>query len=532
MGVHACPKTYRRTIVGIDLGTCYSRVAVWQDGDVAIIPDDTGRLSTPSVVAYTNHGVLVGEAAESLAPENISSTIFAPQRLVGTKFSNPWVHWYTKQWPMQMESGEDDRLLVRVTVNGKDMLLAPEDILSHLLSYLRRLAESFLRRPVVEAVVTVPSRYGGCQREALMAACLRAELAVPSLLISPTACAIAYTFMNRTPQRQFILICNAGGAFFDFALLKVEELHVTELSVGTELLDLDGCLSAYCKKELLDKYGVDLSTDSLTLWKLREACEQTKRKLSFCNVATVHLRKVTDEFDYICTMSRPHYEDLCKYEMAPIMEGLTGCLEDSRIDKAMVDEVIIVGGSSRIPLLRSIMIDFFHGKFPREVLQPEQAGVLGAAAFAAALVASGRGEDTPSDGSPSPRGKVCDATQDDEGEAESCCTASPIQSARMPRELQDLQVTQVVSGVPASVSDSSITSEDEEDMEFGEETQSTNVARDDQRNASFQETAHAARLVSQTFGGEPTRGRCQGEHAVPGDSFIKWPNRTKQAFRN
>eukprot|EP00401_Gymnodinium_catenatum_P006409 CAMPEP_0117562462 /NCGR_PEP_ID=MMETSP0784-20121206/54969_1 /TAXON_ID=39447 /ORGANISM="" /LENGTH=539 /DNA_ID=CAMNT_0005360033 /DNA_START=136 /DNA_END=1755 /DNA_ORIENTATION=+ len=371
--------------VGIDLGTCYSRVAVWQAGDVLIIPNERGRLATPSCVAFTDTCVLVGEAAQEQADTNPANTIFAPQRLIGDTFANPWIQCYMKQWPSSVVRSEDDKPLIRVRDRGKERLLRPEEIVTLLLVNLRKYAERFLGVTVMEAVVTVPARYGRYQREAIVAACRGARLNVLDLVKSPTSSAIAYSLTNRDGPRRNVLVCNMGGSYFDFALLGIEDVRLVERAIGTDFVDLDGCLVRFCMRDLLDKHDVGLASKPVALQRLRRACELAKRKLSQFSQAKVEVSAIVDGFDYMCNMSRPHFEDLCKEDIGSLLDPVLFCLEDVGIEKADVHEVVLVGGAARVPMLRRAIRELFYGKVPREVLRPDHAAVLGAAAYAAAL---------------------------------------------------------------------------------------------------------------------------------------------------
>lgn len=375
--------------VGIDLGTCYSRVAVWQDGDVLLIPNERGRLATPSCVAFTDTQVLVGEAAQEQADDNPANTHWGPQRLVGDKFTNPWVQWYMRQWPDNVVRSDDDKPLIKVRDRGKDRLVRPEEIVTLLLAHLRRNAEKFLSVTVMDAVVTIPARCGRYQQEAILAACRGARLNVLELVKSPTSSAIAYSLTNRRDTRRNVLVCNMGGSYFDFALLRIDDCHLRERGVGTEFVDLDGSLVRFCTRELWEKSNINLAASHpVALQRLRRACEMAKRKLSQFHQARIEIRGIVEDMDYYCNISRPHFEDLCKDDIGTLLDSIACCLEDGGLEKADVHDIVLVGGSARVPMLRRAIREFFYGKVPREVLRPDHAAVLGAAAYAAKLAAT------------------------------------------------------------------------------------------------------------------------------------------------
>mmetsp|Transcript_1830 Transcript_1830/g.3190 ORF Transcript_1830/g.3190 Transcript_1830/m.3190 type:complete len:477 (+) Transcript_1830:82-1512(+) len=378
--------------VGIDLGTVFSRVALWKDGDVLIIPNDRGKLATPSCVAFTDQHMLIGEAAQEQADVNLENTIFAPQRLIGFKYENPWVQWYRRSWPAKVFRGDDGKPMIRVRDRGKERHLRPEDIVTMLLVHLRKTAERYLSMSVMDAVITVPACYGKLQREAILEACQGARLNVLDLIKSPTAAAVAYSLTNPSRGKRNVLVCDMGGSYFDFALLTLEEGALYERAIGTDYVDLDNCIVRFCSQDLKDKFSTNLSGQQLALERLRRGCEAAKRRLSQYNQARIEVTAIVEGVDYVCNISRGHFEELCKDDIEPLLEPINWCLEDSALDKSDVHEVVLVGGSARIPRIRRAIREFFYGKVPREVLRPDHAAVLGAAAYVALLVGLRSGE--------------------------------------------------------------------------------------------------------------------------------------------
>lgn len=372
--------------IGIDLGTTFSRVALWRDGDVLIIPNDRGKLATPSVIAFTDQHVLIGEAAQEQADGNLENTIFAPQRLIGHKFENPWVQWYMRSWPSKVvRSEKDDKPLIRVTDRGEERFLRPEEIVTMLLVHLRKMAERYLGVSVMDAVVTVPACYGKRQREAILDACQGARLNILDLIKCPTAAAVAYSLTNPNRGKRNVLVCDMGGSYFDFSLLTLEEGALYERAIGTDYVDLDNCIVRFCQQDLRDKFSTNISGQRLALERLRRGCEVAKRRLSQYNQARIEVSSIVDGVDYVCNISRGHFEELCKDDIEPLLEPINWCLEDAGIEKPDVHEVVLVGGSARIPRIRRAVREFFYGKVPREVLRPDHAAVLGAAAYVALL---------------------------------------------------------------------------------------------------------------------------------------------------
>jgi len=382
----------RAMAVGIDLGTSFTRIAIWSDGDVLIIPNERGSFATPSCVAFTEHSVLVGEAAQEQADANMENTIFAPQRLIGFRFDNPWVQWYMRLWPSKIVRGEDDKPWLRVRVRGKEQLLRPEDVVTILLAHLRRVAERHLHTTVVDAVVTVPARYGQNQREAIVEACRGARLNVVDLVKAPTSAGIAYALTNESRAKGNVLICDMGSSYFDFALVSMDGGRLTERAIGTDYVDLDKCLLRFCLEDLREKWGLNIAGDIVMLQRLRRACETAKKKLSACNQARIEVKALTPSVDYICVLSRVHFEELCRDDIEPLLDPIAWCIEDCGMEKGDVHEVVLVGGSARIPGVRQVIRGFFYGKKPMEVLRPDHAAVLGAAAYGAVLSGRSRGE--------------------------------------------------------------------------------------------------------------------------------------------
>lgn len=382
--------------VGIDLGTTFSRVALWRDGDVVIIPNDRGKLATPSCVAFTDSHVLIGEAAQEQADINLENTIFAPQRLIGFKFENPWVQWYRRSWPSKVFRGSDDKPMIRVRDQGKERDMRPEAIVTMLLVHLRKMAERYLGVSVMDAVVTIPAQYGKLQRQAILDACQGARLNVLDLIKAPTAAAVAYSLTNPSQGKRNVLVCDIGGSYFDFALLTFEEGAIYERAIGTDYVDLDNSIVRFCTQDLKEKFSTNISGQQLALERLRRGCEAAKRRLSQYNQARIEVMAIVEGIDYVCNISRGHFEVLCKDDIDPLLEPINWCLEDTGIDKPDVHEVVLVGGAARIPRIRRAIREFFYGMVPREVLRPDHAAVLGAAAYVALLV-GGRTGDIPAE---------------------------------------------------------------------------------------------------------------------------------------
>lgn len=261
-----------------------------------------------------------------------------------------------------------------------------------LLEHLRKQAERYLGLRAVEAVITVPARFGRQQCEALAEACRAARLRVLAFVKAPTAAAMAFSLTNPGKGRPKMLVCDVGASFFNFCLLDLDYsrsgddgcLRVTELACGTDFLDLDAGLLRFCTQDLWDRFGVDLAGRAAPLLRLRRACELAKRTLSQWSTARVEVDNLLEGLDYSAPVSRPHFEECCQKDIEPLMDSVDWCLEDIGLERDDVD-VVLVGGSARVPQVRHHFRSFFHGRAPHEVLRPDHAGVLGAAVYVAAL---------------------------------------------------------------------------------------------------------------------------------------------------
>jgi len=371
--------------VGIDLGSSSCRIGLWRDGDVLIVPNDRGCLATPNCVGFMDcTSPVVGEAATEQASNNLANTIFAPQRLLGASFDSPWAQRLRMSGPPDVVRGDDGSAMYRVRDRGKVKILEPGEILAILLQQMKRQVEQCLGVHVKSAVVTVPAKYGRQQRKALEEACRMAHLEVLALVKAPTAAAIAFSLTNPREGPREILVLDFGACYCDFCLLTLRGKSLYERAVGSEFIDLDSLLVKFCLTDIKIRLGVDMSNDWAAVLRLSMACENAKRKLSQWNQTRVNVEALVQGNDYCVAMSRSYFEEFCSRDIDSLLEIFDICLEESGLDRNLVD-VVLVGGSSRIPRFRRLVKDFFRGQPPSEVLRPDHAGVLGAAVYAAAL---------------------------------------------------------------------------------------------------------------------------------------------------
>jgi heat shock 70kDa protein 1/2/6/8 len=371
--------------VGIDLGTTYSCVGVWLNERVEIIANDQGNRTTPSYVAFTDSERLIGDAAKNQAAMNPTNTVFDAKRLIGRKFSDSVVQADAKHWPFKCLAKGDDKPIIEVTFKGQQKQFAPEEISSMILIKMKEIAEAYLGKDVSKAVVTVPAYFNDSQRLATKDAGVIAGLEVQRIINEPTAAAIAYGLdrMGEATTRN-VLIFDLGGGTFDVTLLTIDggifEVKATagDTHLGGE--DFDSRLVNHFVEDFKKKNkGSDLTQSHRAVRRLRTACERAKRTLSAAAQATIEIDSLYDNVDYQATITRARFEELCadlfKSTLAPVERVLT----DSKMDKRTVHDVVLVGGSTRIPKVQQLVSDFFGGKELNKSINPDEAVAYGAA---------------------------------------------------------------------------------------------------------------------------------------------------------
>lgn len=375
--------------IGIDLGTTYSCVGVWKNNTVEIIANDQGNRTTPSYVAFTDTERLIGDAARNQVARNPENTVFDAKRLIGRKFSEDAVQADMKHWPFKVRAGDGDKPLIEVKVGGESKTFHPEEISAMVLVKMREIAESFIGSKVKDAVITVPAYFNDSQRQATKDAGTIAGLNVMRIINEPTAAAIAYGLDKKGSGEKNVLIFDLGGGTFDVSLLTIEDgiFEVKATSGDTHLggEDFDNRLVEFCAEDFKRKNrGKDMSKNQRALRRLRTQCERAKRTLSSSTQATIEIDSLFDGVDYSCTITRARFEELCmdlfRKCIAPVETVLAG-----KIDKRSVDEVVLVGGSTRIPKVQQMITEFFNGKEPCKSINPDEAVAYGAAVQAAIL---------------------------------------------------------------------------------------------------------------------------------------------------
>ena len=377
--------------IGIDLGTTYSCVGVWQNGKVDIIPNDMGERTTPSYVAFTDTERLVGDAAKNQITRNPTNTVFDAKRLIGRKYEDREVQEDIKLWPFKVvKDAKSDRPQIVITYQKQEKKFFAEEISAMVLQKLKKTAEDFLGgKEVKDAIVTVPAYFNDSQRQATKDAGTISGLNVLRIINEPTAAAIAYGLDKQEKKEENVLIFDLGGGTFDVSLLSLEDgLFEVKATNGNTHLggeDFDNRLVEYCAGEFRRKTSIDIKGNAKALRRVRASCEKAKRALSAATQATVDIDALMDGEDLNVVITRSKFEDLCMDLFKKCMPPLENVIKDAKMSKSQIDEVVLVGGSTRIPKIQSMVQEFFNGKEPNKGINPDEAVAYGAAVQAAIM---------------------------------------------------------------------------------------------------------------------------------------------------
>jgi L1 cell adhesion molecule like protein len=377
--------------IGIDLGTTYSCVGVWQNDHVEIIANDQGNRTTPSYVSFTDEERIIGDGAKNSASSNPSNTVFDAKRLIGKSFSDPTVQSDMKHFSYDVIN-KAGKPFIKVQFKNEEKVFSPEEISSMVLVKMKEIAEGYLGHPVTEAVVTVPAYFNDSQRQATKDAGTIAGLNVLRIINEPTAAAIAYGLDKKSTAERNILIFDCGGGTFDVSILNIEdtifEVRATagDTHLGGE--DFDTLLVEYFADEFKKKTKVDLTGNKKALRRLRTACERAKRTLSSATTACLEVDSLCDGVDFNSTITRAKFENLCDALFRKTMKPVEQVLRDAKISKSQIHEVVLVGGSTRIPRIQQLLSEFFDGKELCKSINPDECVAYGAAIQAAVLTGS------------------------------------------------------------------------------------------------------------------------------------------------
>jgi len=380
----------KRNAVGIDLGTTYSCVGTFQHGKVEIIANDQGNRTTPSYVAFTDTERLIGDAAKNQVAINPTNTIFDAKRLIGRKFNDSSVQSDRKHWPFQVVDSNGLPKL-KVEYQNEEKTFTPEEISSMVLVKMKDTAEAYLGSAVTEAVVTVPAYFNDSQRQATKDAGVIAGLNVLRIINEPTAAAIAYGLDKKKGSGESnVLIFDLGGGTFDVSILSIDDgiFEVKSTAGDTHLggEDFDNRMVDHFVNEFKRKHKKDLSGNKRALRRLRTACERAKRTLSASAQANIEIDSLFEGIDFYTSITRARFEELCSDLFKGTLEPVEKAMRDAKMDKSSINDIVLVGGSTRIPKVQKLLQDFFNGKELNKSINPDEAVAYGAAVQAAILV--------------------------------------------------------------------------------------------------------------------------------------------------
>ncbi|XP_049881777.1 heat shock protein 68-like [Pectinophora gossypiella] len=378
--------------IGIDLGTTYSCVGVWQHGNVEIIANDQGNRTTPSYVAFTDTERLIGDAAKNQVALNPNNTVFDAKRLIGRKFDDPKIQADMKHWPFKVIN-DCGKPKIQVEFKGEVKTFAPEEVSSMVLTKMKETAEAYLGSTVRDAVITVPAYFNDAQRQATKDAGAIAGLNVLRIINEPTAAALAYGLDKNLKGERNVLIFDLGGGTFDVSILTIDEGSLFEVraTAGDTHLggeDFDNRLVNHLAEEFKRKYKKDIKSNARALRRLRTAAERAKRTLSSSTEATIEIDALHEGLDFYTRVSRARFEELCADLFRGTLEPVEKALKDAKMDKSQIHDVVLVGGSTRIPKVQNLLQNFFCGKKLNLSINPDEAVAYGAAVQAAILSGS------------------------------------------------------------------------------------------------------------------------------------------------
>lgn len=375
--------------IGIDLGTTYSCVGVWQNGRAEIISNDQGNRTTPSYVAFTDTERLIGDGAKNQATMNPVNTVHDAKRLIGRNFSDKHVQDDVKFWTFNVTDDGKNKPKIDVQHAGENKSFYAEEISAMILGKMKDTAEAFIGETVTDAVITVPAYFGDSQRQATKDAGAIAGLNVLRIINEPTAAAIAYGLDNKSSTEKNVLIFDCGGGTHDCTLLSIEDgIFEVKATAGDSHLggeDFDNRMVEHFTNEFKRKHKKDISDNKRSIRRLRTACERAKRCLSSSAQTTLEIDSLYDGIDFMTTLTRARFEEMCADIFQKTMDPITNVLLDSKLSKRDVDEVILVGGSTRIPKIQKMLSDFFNGKELCKSINPDEAVAIGATIQAAIL---------------------------------------------------------------------------------------------------------------------------------------------------
>ena len=382
--------TSKAPVIGIDLGTTYSCVGVWQNDRVEIIASDTGSRTVPSWVSFTAEERLVGEPAKSVAANNTKNTVFDAKRLIGRSFSDPAVQKDMKHYPFTVLDDGKGRPQIEIEYKDEKKRFYPEEISAMVLQKMKAIAESYLGQTVTDAVVTVPAYFNDAQRQTTKDAGRIAGLNVLRIINEPTAAALAYGLDKaQSGGEKRVLIFDLGGGTFDVSILAIEDgVFEVKATAGDTHLggeDFDTILVEWAAEEFKKKSKIDIKDNQRALRRLRTSAEKAKRTLSTSTQSSIEVDSLADGVDFSLPVTRAKFEQLCDAQFKKCMVPVEQVMKDSKYGKAEITDIVLVGGSSRIPRVQQLLRDYFNGKELCQSINPDEAVAYGAAVQGAVL---------------------------------------------------------------------------------------------------------------------------------------------------
>jgi heat shock protein 1/8 len=377
--------------IGIDLGTCNSVVGIYQNSRVEIIANDLGERIMPSYVSFSNDERIIGNAAKAMSSTNPLNTVYDAKRLIGRDFLDKEVQSDMKYWGFKVIN-RDDKPYISVNYQGEDKVFAPEQISSMILEKLKSVAEMFTDSKVTNAVITVPAYFNDAQRQCTKDAGAIAGLNVLRIINEPTAAAIAYGLDKKSDEERNILIFDSGGGTTDISILTLDEgmFEVKATGGDTHLggEDIDNILVTHFMEEFKKKNKIDLSKHVRPMRRLKSACENVKKNLSMLSVTSIEIDSLFEGIDFISKITRAKFEDICSDVFKRSIKPIQQVLEDANMNKIDIHEIVMVGGSTRIPKIQELISDLFDGKQLNKSINPDECVAYGASIQAAILSGS------------------------------------------------------------------------------------------------------------------------------------------------